>query len=75
MNIAFSALGLILTLFMAAYYRYENARRNKNELGMPEHIEGEDGEEVGKYDLARGKCFLYLLSFLHDELTGFRYTP
>ncbi|KAJ7822904.1 major facilitator superfamily domain-containing protein [Mycena olivaceomarginata] len=58
-NIAFSALGLILTLFMAAYYRYENARRNKNELGMPEHMEGGDAEEVGKYDLAR----------------GFRYTP
>ncbi|KAJ7342937.1 major facilitator superfamily domain-containing protein [Mycena albidolilacea] len=58
-NIAFSALGFILTLFMTAYYRHENARRNQNELGIPEHMEGEDAEEVGKYDLAR----------------GFRYTP
>ncbi|KAJ7826789.1 major facilitator superfamily domain-containing protein [Mycena olivaceomarginata] len=74
-NIAFSTLGLILTLFMAAYYRYENARRDKNELGIPEHMEGGDAEEVGKYDLARGKYSLYLLSFLRDELTGFRYTP
>jgi hypothetical protein len=58
-NFAFSGLGLVLTLAMTAYYHYENARREKSELGMPEQVEG-NAEELGKYDLARGECFPFL---------------
>ncbi|KAJ7176139.1 major facilitator superfamily domain-containing protein [Mycena crocata] len=51
-NIAFSCLGLILTLGMTAYYRIENRRRDKDEGGPPPKDMALNVLE--EYDLAKG---------------------
>ncbi|KAJ7467457.1 major facilitator superfamily domain-containing protein [Mycena latifolia] len=51
-NIAFSCLGLILTIAMTVYYRWENSRRDREEGGRPE--KGAPINVVEEYDLARG---------------------
>ncbi|OWZ39201.1 high-affinity nicotinic acid transporter [Cryptococcus neoformans C23] len=51
-NLAFQGLGLILTLFMTSYYRWENRRRDMREGGKPAvgaHIDVKQG-----YDKAVG---------------------
>lgn len=57
LNISFAALGIIISLSMSAYYRWENARRDKVEGGRPPI--GEVLNVVQEHDLARG--FRYTL--------------
>lgn len=57
LNISFAALGIIISLSMSAYYRWENARRDKAEGGRPPM--GEVLNVIEEHDLARG--FRYTL--------------
>ncbi|KAJ7146696.1 MFS general substrate transporter [Mycena epipterygia] len=60
-NLAFAVLGLLLTLGVTAWLRWENDRRDTLEGGRPgeEGWQGPEGNLLEEYDLAR----------------GFRYTP
>jgi hypothetical protein len=57
LNIAFAALGFCIALGMTAWYRRENARRDRVEGGPPP--KGEALNVVEEHDLARG--FRYML--------------
>ncbi|KAL8291709.1 hypothetical protein RQP46_001967 [Phenoliferia psychrophenolica] len=52
LNIAFSSFGLLITLAMTAYYRYENKRRDAVEGGRPP--KGTTLNVLEHYDLAEG---------------------
>jgi hypothetical protein len=56
-NLAFSTLGLLLTLGMTVYYRVENKRRDKVEGGRPPADMPINVME--EYDLAKGECGLF----------------
>jgi hypothetical protein len=57
LNIAFAVLGFIIALSMSAYYRWENARRDRVEAGRP--TKGSVLNVVEEHDLAPG--FRYVL--------------
>jgi len=51
-NVTFQCLGLLLTLAMTVWYRYENKRRDKVEGGKP--VKGEVIDTLNQFDLAPG---------------------
>ena len=51
LNISFTALGMIISLSMSAYYRWQNVRRDKVEGGRPPV--GEVLNEIEEHDLMR----------------------